>query len=213
MTVRPILFNTEMVRAILNGSKTETRRVIKNKLLKNIGIAEHLGEIFGIEDSKSKISSYFQKYCPFGAIGDQLFVQETYGSKIRSLGGTPHKSFVYKADNPNEIAYYDCNGKGYPVRWKPSSRMPRKASRILLEIVDIRVERLHEISDEDAKAEGFDKPKGVSTKQSYCSHNPVLSFQRHWESIKGKESWKENPWVWVIEFKVKNVLIFSMGNF
>lgn len=84
MTVRPILFNTEMVRAILNGSKTETRRVIKNKLLKNIGIAEHLGEIFGIEDSKSKISSYFQKYCPFGAIGDQLFVQETYGSKIEA---------------------------------------------------------------------------------------------------------------------------------
>ena len=213
MTVRPILFNTEMVRATLNGLKTETRRVIKNKALKNIEIAEQLGEIFGIEDSKSKISSYFQKYCPFGAIGDQLFVQETYGSKIRSLGGTPHKSFVYKADNPNEIAYYDCNGKGYPVRWKPSSRMPRKASRILLEIVNIRVERLHEISDEDAKAEGFDKSKVDSTKQNNCSHNPVLSFQRHWESIKGKESWKENPWVWVIEFKVKSVLIFSMGNF
>ena len=89
--------------------------------------------------------------------------------------------------------------------------MPRKASRILLEIVNIRVERLHEISDEDAKAEGFDKSKVDSTKQNNCSHNPVLSFQRHWESIKGKESWKENPWVWVIEFKVKGN--FQWGTF
>ncbi len=213
MITRPILFSSEMVKAILNGSKTQSRRIIKNKVLKNIEIAENLGELFGIEGTKSRISSYFQKYCPLGAIGEQLFVQETYGSKIRSLGGTPHKSFVYKADNPKEIAYYDCNGKGYPVRWKPSSRMPRKASRILLEIVDIRVERLHEISDEDAKAEGFDISKSDSTKQSNSSHNPVLSFQRHWESIKGKESWNENPWVWVIEFKVKQEIFFSMGNF
>ncbi|MDH2636087.1 hypothetical protein QDS01_14300 [Acinetobacter nosocomialis] len=213
MTVRPILFNSEMVRAILNRSKTQTRRIIKGKVQKKIDIAEHLGEFFGLEDSKSQISSYFQENCPFGAIGDQLFVQETYSTKIRSLCGTPHETFVYKADNPNEIAYYDCNGKGYPVRWKPSSRMPRKASRILLEIVGIRVERLHEISDEDAKAEGFDKSKVDSTKQSNCSHNPALSFQRHWESIKGKESWKENPWVWVIEFKIKQEIIFSMGNF
>ncbi|MFU0452720.1 hypothetical protein ACMZ5C_20165, partial [Acinetobacter baumannii] len=111
MTVRPILFNSEMVRAILNGSKTQTRRIIKSKVQKKIDIAEHLGQFFGLEDSKSQISSYFQKICPFGAIGDQLFVQETYGTKIRSLGGTPHESFVYKADNPNEIAYYDCKGK------------------------------------------------------------------------------------------------------
>ncbi|HAV4169384.1 TPA: hypothetical protein ACGIL0_003996, partial [Acinetobacter baumannii] len=211
--VRPILFNSEMVRAILNGSKTQTRRIIKSKVQKKIDIAEHLGQFFGLEDSKSQISSYFQKICPFGAIGDQLFVQETYGTKIRSLGGTPHESFVYKADNPNEIAYYDCKGKGYPVRWKPSSRMPRKASRVLLEIVDIRVERLHEISDVDAKAEGFDKPKTDSTMQSNNSHNPVLNFQKHWEAIKGKESWNENPWVWVIEFKVKQEIIFSVGNF
>ncbi|ENU55570.1 hypothetical protein [Acinetobacter baumannii] len=205
MTVRPILFNSEMVRAILSGNKTQTRRVIKPQptLSQSSGF-NWKGHSYGINSTyKGTIKNFVDsnQVCPFGKVGDQLFVQETYGTKIRSLGGTPHESFVYKADNPNEIAYYDCKGKGYPVRWKPSSRMPRKASRILLEIVDIRVERLHEISDVDAKAEGFDKPKTDSTMQSNNSHNPVLNFQKHWEAIKGKESWNENPWVWCISFR------------
>lgn len=82
MTVRPILFNSEMVRAILNGSKTQTRRIIKSKVQKKIDIAEHLGQFFGLEDSKSQISSYFQKICPFGAIGDQLLFKRRMAPKL-----------------------------------------------------------------------------------------------------------------------------------
>lgn len=209
MTVRPILFNSEMVRAILNGNKTQTRRVIKPQptLSQSSGF-NWRGHSYGINSTyKGTIKNFVDsnQVCPFGKVGDQLFVQETYGTKIRSLGGTPHESFVYKADNPNEIAYYDCKGMGYPVRWKPSSRMPRKASRILLEITNISLELLNNISEESAKAEGIVETikgwKPYQASKRLCS-SPELAFKLLWEQYKGSKSWNENPWVWVIEFKV-----------
>lgn len=209
MITRPILFSTGMVQAILSGSKTQTRRIIKPQptLSKSSGFNWN-GHSYGINSTyKGTIKNFVDssKVCPYGMVGDQLFVQETYGTKIRSVGGTPHKSFAYKADNPKEIAFYDCNGKGYPVRWKPSSRMPRKASRILLEITNISLERLNDISEEGAKAEGVVQThkgwKPYLAHKQFCT-SPELAFKLLWEEYKGSKSWNENLWVWVIEFKV-----------
>lgn len=209
MITRPILFSTEMVQGILSGSKIQTRRVIKPQptLSQSSGF-NWKGHSYGINSTyKGTIKNFVDCFnvCPYGMVGDQLFVQETYGTKIRSVGGTPHESFAYKADNPKEIAYYDCHGKGYPIRWKPSSRMPRKASRILLEITNISLEPLNSISDKDAKAEGVVPAlqvwKPYPTSKRYSS-SPELAFKLLWEEYKGSKSWAENPWVWVIEFKV-----------
>lgn len=147
--------------------------------------------------------------CPYGKVGDQLWVRETFGMKVRTVVGTPHESLCYRADKDNEICAYSASGNEIPVKWKPSIHMPRWASRINLEITDIRVERLNDISEQDAIAEGIQKYKGplrwvryldaVTGEANFnCARDAFVSL---WESINGAGSWSANPWVWVIEFK------------
>ena len=141
-----------MVRAILDGRKTQTRRVVKPKP----------------DDS----GLWNNDKCPYGKPGDRLWVRETF--------------FV---DGPRIQYRADHHGAPKETIWKPSIFMPRSASRILLEITDIRVERLHDISADDEKKEGI--------------YSPIheLLFWALWQKINGPESWDANPWVWVITFK------------
>lgn len=194
MKTRPILFSAPMVRAILDGSKTQTRRVVKPQPITR---TEFKGEYF-VPPSKrtqgrviSVAVPWVGEASPHGQIGDQLWVRETF-MDLRG-GGIAHddaKPYRYRADF--EIA------KELGLKWKPSIFMPRAASRITLEITGVRVERLNDIDDDQAGKEGamhFDKYVG-----GYCDSAKIY-FKQLWESINGKGSWDMNPYVWVIEFK------------
>jgi len=195
---RPILFAGAMVRALLDGSKTQTRRVVKLPHANPLGQWEPA--TFGGEDGGRTASGTTipaqggiwhtrtgdSLTCPYGQPGDRLWVRETWA---------PHPDFtaashyaVYRADPECE---YDVD------RWRPSIHMPRWASRILLEIVSVRVERLQDISVEEIEAEGV-----VTSDADIMQHGcraRVLDWIRLWESTGG--SWDANPWVWVVEFK------------
>ncbi|MFV8250218.1 hypothetical protein [Bdellovibrio bacteriovorus] len=203
----PILLNAEMVRAILDGRKTQTRRVLK--------ISEHcVGETWvngdpddparpnkdqwynftGSWDDDDTVENSVRIQCPFGKPGDRLWVRETflpfdldwkYPGRPHDLRDGPWPNVAYEADQDHHRN--DC------LKWRPSIHMPRWASRITLEIKNVRVERLQAISEEDAKAEG------VFLNQETGSY--VGSFHWTWDITYGADSWKENPWVWVIEFE------------
>lgn len=231
MKERPVIFNSEMVRAILDGRKTQTRRVIANVSLDNCiplqkptktkdGIYTHVLDAPG------------HRLCPFGQVGDRLWVREAYQGPLFNfdqmgtyLGDTSKferpEFCEYRADGGKTPEYYDADDN-LRYGWKPSIHMPRWASRILLEITGVRVERLNDISEEDAQCEGVhaevwdqtvvarnyagsegffqfwseDMPHYVEMNQLYRS-----SFRSLWQSIYGEESWRDNPWVWAISFR------------
>lgn len=219
MRERPIIFNADMVRAVLDGRKTQTRRIINWRRTQAQEIVERDdGTMWPWSEDCENGGDYWHD-CPFGAVGDRLWVRETFGFEIRSVGGSPHEQLVYRASKPDAVRLYDCNGKPQPVKWTPSLHMRRKHSRITLEITGVRVERLQDISDADACAEGIrqgirrtDDSEG--NEPVYCNYlaanlndagewfeRPIDSFFSLWESIYGAESWQHSPWVWVIEFK------------
>jgi hypothetical protein len=201
---RPILFSGPMVRAILENRKTQTRRIAKEfDSLKNI----------------DKLLARFpnQEGCPYGKPSDRLWVRETCAILDRQ---TRQTAIWYRADcDPgpvNEVCTMP-DGSRPPdgLRWRPSIHMPRWASRITLEITDVRVERLQEISREDAIAEGIERVGGGGSchpwrnyllkpfahPTSHCS-SCQRSYMTLWESINGPGSWAANPWVWVVSFQV-----------
>ena len=190
MIERPILFSAPMVRAILDGTKKQTRRIIKDTGL--YAIEPHHGPEVMKRERKALATT-----CPFGSPGARLWVRETHQLTITPDGEETY--FIYAADFQDK----DIK-KASP--WKPSIFMPRFASRITLEITDIRVERLNMISNTDILAEGF---RSESCK--ICVHDGgsgcgscrsiVKPFQDLWEKINGPDSWDKNPYVWVIEFK------------
>ncbi|ELB7362225.1 TPA: hypothetical protein ACYEP0_002123 [Klebsiella pneumoniae] len=208
MTERGMIFNGEMVRAILDGRKTQTRRPIKWKQTRftEIGEREDGSKWPWSEDAEHACD--FWHPCPFGAVGDRIWVRETFctvddtqygGGKWVDYRATPK----FEASHP---AGWDCApNDAEALKWRPSIHMPRWASRILLEITDVRVERLNAISQEDAQAEGMELTGWRPTYSDPDSGGEVLTpydnFAQLWESIYGEESWKANPWVWVIEFK------------
>jgi len=193
MKERPILFSDEMVRAILAGQKTQTRRIVKNVWGYTFkGMDGHIAR-FGYADSILCVL----RHCPQGIPGDRLWVRETWAAP----GYLDHRKpsdiedwnpILYRADG--FIARQFEVGWSWHAfmfgRWRPSVFMPRWASRINLEIVNVRVERLQDISEEDAKAEGC---KGIK------------EFRATWGRINAKRGygWESNPYVWVIEFQVK----------
>lgn len=189
MKERPILMSTPMVQAILSGRKTMTRRVVKNQ-------SDFPSIAFDrFTDFKTDLLGTLEKQFnikfPYGQIGDRLWVKETFcltqpfDPETYYFG---YKSGVKSYSTNPASAKYDYSE---PDKWKPSIFMPREASRITLEITNIRVERLQDISEDDAKAEG-----ALWDPFSY-----KLGFETLWYKINGKESWESNPYVWVIEFK------------
>lgn len=196
---KPLLCNAEMVRAILDGIKTNTRRPMEPQPDDKLEVLEGCDD-FMLGGTHSKKRSVWR--CPFGKKGDRLWVRETW-APISTFDPSPETGAIYRADNhPSQ--------KAIPVKWTPSIHMPRWASRINLEITDVRVERVQEISEEDAIAEGTDF--GVDAfgkrfvppidKTGLSTHKPCKeSFKALWESIYGKSSWRLNPWVWVVAFK------------
>ncbi|MFG9570916.1 hypothetical protein ACEP4D_00060 [Pseudomonas aeruginosa] len=190
---RPILFNDQMVRAILEGRKTVTRRAVKDTGFYAIDAAIHGNEV-ALREREALATR-----CPFGQPGDRLWVRETWGLQVRSYGGGAGEFIVYRATNPNAIYCRSSEGREYPVKWKPSIHMHRHSSRILLEITAVRVERLQDISDDQAIAEGIDThPTGFYGNGCITAGGAFLEL---WESINGDGKWAANPWVWVIEFK------------
>ncbi|HHS9782020.1 TPA: hypothetical protein ACTW95_001315 [Klebsiella quasipneumoniae subsp. similipneumoniae] len=182
MKERGMIFNGEMVRAILDGRKTQTRRPIKWKQTRftEIGEREDGSKWPWSEDAEHACD--FWHPCPFGAVGDRIWVRETWAR--------------YNIDqNSHDIAYRATTPEDWPEegRWRPSIHMPRWASRILLEITGVRVERLRSMSQDDARAEGVIAASGPM--------EAGLAFRELWDSIYGEESWKANPWVWVISFE------------
>lgn len=197
MKERPILFNAEMVNAILEGRKTQTRRVIKDETKESLEIGYQRGESFALDDPRSKDCKYIQSFCPLGEIGDRLWVRETFtdssgtGVEYRDSKGKLQR-YAYAADCPKG-SHGDEMRKEFGVKWAPSIHMPRSASRITLEITNIRVERLNDISIEDSLKEG------ITHRTMNC---PRHEYFQLWNSINGEMAHEKNPWVWVIEFEV-----------
>ncbi|HBP0200255.1 hypothetical protein FA137_06985 [Pseudomonas aeruginosa] len=241
MKERPILFTGPMVRAIIEGRKTVTRRVMKYQPHEdasvtvgnyNVTVVDRHGEqqpgpeAFGAWWSDGERGCI----CPHGEPGDRLWVRETWTDV--NLCGAP--ALAYRADEDirdlmEEPGFLDDRGafnyddprvKPYPfacwyadldqARWRPSIHMPRWASRILLEITAVRVERLQDISDDQAEAEGVERPENITNVDVWdgaerelfnAMNQPRARFRRLWSDINGSESWDSNPWVWCIEFK------------
>lgn len=184
MKERPILFSTEMVEAILEGRKTQTRRILKGVALDWLAPDMFMPEYVASKDNN---------ICPYGYENDILWVRETWATGKRGTDGT---EYLYKADN---VDYAN-------PKWKPSIHMPKEACRLRLKIKSIRVERLQEISEQDAISEGIELignryKQYLSTRLDKTVENPIYSYMTLWESINGVGSWEKNPYVWVIEFE------------
>jgi len=199
MAERPILFSTPMVQAILTGKKTQTRRVInpqpRCELRQHYGTWNEYQE--GIDQATGSNWGYGYK-CPYGKQGDILWVRETWNrSDCNCEFSCTHPPYIYKADG-----WSDDGG------WKPSIHMPREACRLFLKIKDIRVERLQDISEEDALKEGF-KPGYESIGNGKFEDvlerewTAVDEFRELWQELNLKRGygWNINPWVWIVEFE------------
>jgi hypothetical protein len=189
MKERPILFSGPMVRAILDGTKTQTRRIIKSAkhpfghwLIPDEIVKEFLGRTCAIR-------------CPYGIPGDRIWVRETWAPERDGTGCPDDTGILYRATDPG----WDNEETG--LRWRPSIHMPRAASRILLEITDVRVERLQNITPEDCRAEGHPAEPWRSDNQEVHDDAACDWFSDLWIEINGLDSWNSNPWVWVVSFK------------
>ncbi|MGE4968120.1 hypothetical protein [Yersinia enterocolitica] len=188
---RPILFNAEMVNAILSGRKTQTRRIISEKTLHLFDVAASAGECHPLDLCDERSQSYYLEFCPLGKPNDWLWVREAFAT-----GLCTESTLAYRATHkPEDLE----EGWGETIKWTPSIHMPRWASRINLLITGVRVERLNDISDADARAEGCAYGKGNG--EIDLAVRPENHFPTLWASIYGEESWQANPWVWVIEFE------------
>lgn len=189
MIERPILFSAPMVRAILDGTKTQTRRVLKHDAPEGVDGCRWV-EINGINtfcwvsgEDQDIHPSAKQFPCPHGQPGDQLWVREAWARTTVGLGT---EMVVYREGD---------NRTDYGGPWKPGIHMFRRDSRISLEITSVRVERLQDISRGDAMSEGCPFPN------MEAGDDPRKWFADLWHQINGAESWDANPWVWVVEFK------------
>lgn len=246
---RPMLFSGEMVKSILGGQKTMTRRILK---VDGGGIAPSFTRVkykpdLNCKNAADRTNGWLEiRDCPYGKVGDRLWVRETFKYSL-SMGrfDIQFKSdlnVLFGIDLHYDILKKFKQYKGEEedfYKWRPSIHMPRLASRITLEITDIRIERLQDITEEDAINEGVQKFRDTfshdwhglkelqedesfvnylwhgrfnhgqgnrlsdSWEYQYSNYSSARdSFSSLWESINGVDSWKANPWVWVVEFKV-----------
>jgi len=219
---RPILFNTEMVQAILSDRKTNTRRIakphLKNRIIKNIWYGKVLGfkGEHWVTSYENDVTNYVDYTKPPCSVGDTLWVRETWSIQecekchagIPALGGECKCEYVYRTN------YGITEDDTFPpsmYKWRPSIHMPRKAARLFLKVTNVRVERIWNITEEDAKAEGVksywaephrdDAPFIGAAKElgaDLCLTRRE-AFQQLWDSI--YNNWSANPWVFVIEFE------------
>ena len=207
MAIKPILFNTEMVRATLDRRKTCTRRLVKTRKKDACGFyvtKKADGTFSGIYEYDENESMFDNPLMPPYQPGDILYVRETYASWYLPHG---ENIYCYRATEPNgnrrpTSPEYDCEWEVKP--WKPSIHMPKKAARIWLKVTDVRVERLQEITGQDVLKEGLNSH--VHPKASYFDMNQREMFENLWNSTIKKSDldrygWDANPWVWVIEFE------------
>ena len=230
---KPILFNTEMVQAILESRKTVTRRVVKD-IDDNYGYLGLSKDECCHKDDNTAVfyrkttSLELRKKMPY-RVGDILYVRETWGIHSMKNYGKRVK-FLFKAGAIKELRevalsesrYDDMLKYSFKNGWQPSLFMPKEAARVFLEVTNVRVERLQEITEEQAIKEGCSgieckKPNNYNSDEccGYCNNSgyiepPQLEFLYLWDSTLNKEQlelygWDNNPWVWVIEFKVKEV--------
>lgn len=250
--MKPIIFSTPMVQAILAGKKSQTRRIVK-PLLKDCSDVHKVFKEADWKDSPASFvssfdgsNSWYCRYCgngtngmgegfkcPYGKVGDILYVRETWVRACLSEDGEgPAKGgnwrYWYKADDDwtkEDWHHPDIEGPVGSPRWKPSIHMPRPAARIFLKITGISVERLQDITEEDAIAEGVeqntcDDPSkcpsrlkgggccGDGEYKNYLvsidgepAYSAKESFETLWQSINGPDSWEQNPWIWKITFQ------------
>lgn len=201
---KPILFSAEMVRLILSGDKTQTRRAVKIPSWtwdKHEDLKFENGELLAM----SRKMGYRKPIAPPYAVGDVLWVRETYATFEGAMGA----GFIYKADSVHNPPVELC----IPDRWKPAIHMTRKAARIFLRVKSIRPERLQDISIDDARAECdssiFNHSKTIAqlttghvrTKNAY-----IADFAGLWDYLNAERGlgWSVNPWVWVVEFAIKS---------
>jgi len=213
---RPILFSGPMVRAILNGSKTQTRRVLGGGWFDaGDGTFLHVkrGCTHTIDDTENREG--LLRWCPYGVPGDRLYVRESWGIvNMRCLTSVmpDQQQIAYRAgkqmgippkEGPCTLDRFTTEWRDdfTPDRWRPSIHMPHWASRLTLEVVNVRVERLNQITPADAIAEGI-PPAANSVTIDCDTPNPVHDFRSLWDSINLKRApWSSNPWVWAITFK------------
>lgn len=193
MAIKPILFNTEMVRAILDGRKSCTRRLVKPEPQGYFEVSEEPLYVYDTDGNQGKITPPYQP-------GDILYVRETWHKYIKRVGKGESCRFAEFYGYRASVA----NSEDADEPWRPSIHMPKEAARIWLKVTDVRVERLQEITVESALAEGTDKYIHLNGK---FDENAILtSFMGIWNStIKNSDldryGWNANPWVWVIEFE------------
>ncbi len=200
MKERPILFSAPMVRAILAGQKTQTRRLVKPQP-DFVAANGALPTRFTPEDcALGRLGEVM--LCPYGQPGDRLWVRETWQHSNSPHGPyTPDCTVFYRADYWDDPHGMDGekSPEGKYRTWIPSIHMPRAVSRILLEIVSVRVERLQDINEADCIAEGAQGGHGAIPGYAYNA-TPLEHYRHIWISINGQASWDANPWVWVVEF-------------
>ena len=213
---RPMLFSGPMVRALLSGTKTQTRRIIRvpEFVVEASDGSPHwrpqrCGAGWEFIEWSTDYGRAHPLRCPYGQPGDRLWVRETWMAESTATG--PHQARFAATDAPYFVG----------AKWRPSIHMPRWASRITLEITDVRVGLLNEISEVDAKAEGLTARSKDGTLIKYgipdrdglpgdddlgwhwqeWNRDPCVAFRRLWEKTNGSGSWDTNPWVWVLTFK------------
>lgn len=199
---RPILFSGPMVRAILEGRKTQTRRAVKLPHTNSLGEWESTmiggenggrtaaGETVPLQGAIWHTRTGDCLISPYGQPGDRLWVRETHLNWWKRDEANPDGPRVF-----SHVAAYAADGYELQLgeKWIPSIHMLRAASRITLEIKGVRIERLREISESDAASEG--------TSLDYLHDTHRAAFRELWHSINGADSWNANPWVWIVDFK------------
>jgi len=203
MRERPILFSGPMVRALLAGTKTQTRRIVKPVRHPDLGNVYAPGALVLEHEPQHVID----RCCPYGRPGDRLWVRETHMNWWKLDPENPEGPRLF-----SHVAAFAADGYVLEPgeRWIPSIHMLRAASRILLEITGVRIERLQDISDSDARAEGIECWAGdlecgyrnyLDESGQDWTLSPRESFQSLWESINGPASWSANPWVWPLDLR------------
>ena len=216
MKERPILMTPENAQRCFDGTKTQTRRIVK-ETAPYLYVEPHYDERGAVVLSVDRDTGDYAEYWPFGGVGDRLWVREAWQEKAWSLAELNRAGFLSAPRNPRETYLnqdlYAIHKGGYntaigdPGRWHPSIHMPRWACRTVLEITEVRVERLWAITTDDIRAEGVravwpEEDEPASAGGTYVTEAVLLrdAWKILWESINGNGSWALNPWVWVLSF-------------